>query len=73
MLHKYENHMDLEQIEAVATIEKAHLDSVDAISVESIGRKTFATGSHDRTIKIWDLKTLKCLQTSEADRYCAII
>lgn len=73
MLHKYENHMDLEQIEAVATIDKAHLNSVDAICVEPASKKTFATGSHDRTIKIWDLKTLKCLQTSEADRYGAII
>jgi WD40 repeat protein len=41
------------------------------VRVDPSGRKKFATGSHDRTIKIWDINQLKCIATSEADRYDA--
>lgn len=68
MSYKNENHMDIEQIEAFTTL-KEHTNSVDAIKIDPNGRMKFATGSHDRKIKIWDINTLKCLKTTEADRY----
>lgn len=31
-----------------------HTDSVDALSVDPTSDRLFASGSHDRTIKLWD-------------------
>mmetsp|Transcript_6885 Transcript_6885/g.6034 ORF Transcript_6885/g.6034 Transcript_6885/m.6034 type:complete len:188 (+) Transcript_6885:3-566(+) len=66
MMYKRENHMDIEQIEPIATL-KEHTNSVDAIKIDPASGKKFVTGSHDKTIKIWDVNTLKCLKTSKAD------
>lgn len=67
MSYKSEVHMDIEQVEAIHTL-KGHSNSVDAVRVDPSNKKRFATGSHDKTIKIWDVKKLKCVTTSEADR-----
>ena len=67
MLYKEEVHMDIDQIEPAHTL-REHTNSVDAIKVDPHGRKRFASGSHDRTIKIWDVNKMKCTLTSEADR-----
>jgi WD40 repeat protein len=42
----------------------AHENSVDAITVDPTSDKLFATGSHDKTIKLWDAnKPQKALNT----------
>ncbi|CAI2374585.1 unnamed protein product [Moneuplotes crassus] len=66
MMYKFENHMDIPQIEAFATLE-GHTNSIDAVKVDPTGGKKFISGSHDRTIKIWDLNTLKCIKTTSED------
>ena len=41
-----------------------HTDSVDALSVDPTSDRLFASGSHDRTIKLWDAtKPAKPLNT----------
>ena len=35
-------------------LSKGHENSVDAITVDPNSDKLFATGSHDKTIKLWD-------------------
>ena len=67
MLYKDEIHMDLEQLTPVHTI-KEHTDSIDAITINPVNNIFFATGSHDKTIKIWDINKVKCVKTSQADR-----
>lgn len=59
--------MDIDQLDPIES-SREHTNSVDAVCIDPNGKKKFATGSHDRTIKIWDLKTFKCINTSEADR-----
>lgn len=59
--------MDIDQIKCHATM-REHVNSVDAIKIDPSSRKVFATGSHDRTIKIWDISKQKCIKTCEADR-----
>lgn len=66
MSYKNEVHMDIEQVDPIHTFE-GHSNSIDAVRVDPSTRKRFATGSHDRTIKIWDIKKLQCVTTSEAD------
>lgn len=42
----------------------AHENSVDSISVDPTSDKLFASGSHDKTIKLWDAtKPQKALNT----------
>ena len=72
MIFKRENHMNVEQIEPISTL-KEHTNSIDAIKINPASKKTFVTGSHDKTIKIWDLSTCKCLTTSQADRYFYLV
>jgi len=46
---------DLGVLEIQPTLRfKAHENSVDAITVDPTSDKLFATGSHDKTIKLWD-------------------
>ena len=67
MAFREEVHMDLEQLEPVHTA-REHTNSVDAIKIDPSSKKKFATGSHDRTIKIWDITKVKVILTCEADR-----
>jgi WD40 repeat protein len=62
MAYRSEVHMDLEQLEPVHTA-REHTNSVDALKIDPSGRKKFATGSHDRTIKIWDIAKVKVTLT----------
>ncbi|EGR32793.1 WD40 repeat protein [Ichthyophthirius multifiliis] len=39
--------------------EKAHLNSIETLSISKQNPNTFATGSHDHLIKLWDLNTFK--------------
>lgn len=53
------NHGDLEVLELSPTLEiRPHENSVDALSVDPISQKFFASGSHDKTIKLWDASKL---------------
>lgn len=56
-----------EQIEAVKTAFPAHSDSIETISAKPNGRE-IATGSHDHTIKLWDVETMKSTQTLSEHR-----
>ena len=47
------------EVEPVSILKNEHLNSVDSITVNA-PKTQFATGSHDKTIKVWDTKTLKC-------------
>jgi len=40
-----------------------HENSVDALCANPTNEVNFATGSHDRTIKIWDASKQKCTGT----------
>jgi WD40 repeat protein len=42
------------QVKANKTIVKAHLNSIECMAAHP-NNKFFASGSHDHTIKIWDL------------------
>ena len=48
----------LNQKQPFAVIEKKHLNSIESLAPHP-SHKTFASGSHDKTIKIWDVATLK--------------
>ena len=62
MSFKSEVHMDLEQIQPIHSA-REHTNSVDAVKIDPNGKKKFATGSHDRTIKIWDIAKIKVTLT----------
>lgn len=53
---QYELPQDLliNQIPAHNSIKKAHNNSIESIAAHP-SHKSFASGSHDKTIKIWDL------------------
>ena len=40
-----------------------HENSVDCIDTNPKNQNEFVTGSHDRTIKIWDIQKEKCIKT----------
>lgn len=46
------------QIPANHSIAKAHSNSIEAIAAHP-SHKSFASGSHDKTIKLWDVGTFK--------------
>jgi WD40 repeat protein len=46
------------QISPTAFLKRAHGNSIESLAVHP-NQKTFATGSHDKTIKLWDAATLK--------------
>ena len=46
------------QVKAHKSISKAHLNSIECMAGHP-SNKVFASGSHDHTIKIWDLETTK--------------
>lgn len=56
----YELPQDLlkNQIPAARSIPKAHSNSIEAIAAHP-SHKTFASGSHDKTIKLWDIGSFK--------------
>jgi WD40 repeat protein len=46
------------QVNPYKSIIKSHLNSVETLAAHP-SNKFFATGSHDHTIKIWDLEKTK--------------
>ena len=60
-----ENCGDLKILEIFPTFShRPHESSVDAITCDPTSDKLFASGSHDHTIKLWDVTyPAKCLQT----------
>jgi len=48
---------------------RAHLNSVDCISFCPTDSSKFATGSHDHTIKLWDLNKMKVINTIKPHSY----
>ena len=59
-----EDNLDIEQDIMInqkhpyAFLEKKHLNSIESVAAHP-SHKTFASGSHDRNIKVWDVSTLK--------------
>ena len=49
-------------------MEKGHSSGVDTVTISPNG-KYIISGSRDSTIKIWDIKTEKCLKTLEGHKY----
>lgn len=49
-------------------IEKAHSNSIESAAPHP-SNKSFATGSHDKTIKLWDLGKLKESATLSDHKY----
>jgi len=55
----------INQVDATRTIKKAHLNSIECIAGHP-SNKLFATGSHDKMIKVWDLeKGTETMQLSD--------
>lgn len=44
-----------------------HKNSVDALAIHPLKKGFFATGAHDRTIKLWDVNKEKSNATFSAD------
>lgn len=56
------NLMDYNQNRIVKTLSDAHKDSVSSVKfAASNGGLNLITGSHDGSIKIWDLRNYKCV------------
>lgn len=53
---------DIKEIKPVSTM-REHENSIDCIAANPKNENEFLTGSHDRTIKVWDASTAKCVQT----------
>lgn len=72
--HNYEVEQDImkNQIFPFAKREKAHLNSVESMAAHP-SLKTFATGSHDKTIKLWDVNTFKETATLAEHKYLSIL
>ena len=49
-------------------MEKGHSGAIKSVSI-SLDGKYIVSGSHDKTIKIWDIKTAECLKTLEGHKY----
>lgn len=64
------NHGDMEILEISPTMElRPHENSVDALSVDPTTLRQFASGSHDKTIKIWDAqKMTKPISTFQGNK-----
>jgi WD40 repeat protein len=56
------------QISPTAVVKRAHGNSIESLAIHP-NHKTFATGSHDRTIKLWDAATLKETATFADHKY----
>ena len=52
----------IEQISPVSE-NRDHQNSVDALTANPVSRAQYASGSHDRTIKLWDANTHQCVRT----------
>ena len=50
------------QVDPLHFIEKAHSNSIESIAVHP-NKNTFLTGSHDHSIKVWDVQKFKELTT----------
>ena len=48
---------------AFADYDLEHQNSVDCIAANPANPNEFATGSHDKSIKIWDVNTFKSTKT----------
>lgn len=55
--------LEIDLIFNIFLIYLEHDNSVDALAANPQNAKEFATGSHDRTVKIWDAPTFKCKGT----------
>ena len=51
-----------EQVDPTATVQPAHLNSIETIAAKPDGREV-ATGSHDHTVKLWDVEEAKSTRT----------
>lgn len=56
--------LDIPELNCVAE-NRDHQNSVDAITANPKSQGIYASGSHDKTIKIWDGTKGKCLKTLE--------
>ena len=58
-----ESLLTLPELNAEHEIYQEHLNSVDAIAVNPANPNEFASGSHDKTLKLWDVQKAKCKAT----------
>ncbi|KAL4510284.1 hypothetical protein ABPG72_008174 [Tetrahymena utriculariae] len=56
------------QIHAQNKIVKAHLNSIETLSVNTANPTQFATGSHDHLVKLWVLNTFKNTSTLQGHK-----
>ena len=58
--HKYELEQDLtvNQVSPAISFHKAHANSIETVAPHP-NHHSFASGSHDKTIKIWDIAKQK--------------
>jgi len=62
--------MDANKLKAIQQLSpvsenREHTDSVDALSANPVNRAQYVSGSHDRTIKMWDANTHQCVKTMQ--------
>lgn len=53
---------NLKEIKPVA-VSREHQNSVDCIAANPVNQNEFVTGSHDKSIKIWDVNSFKPTKT----------
>jgi WD40 repeat protein len=58
---------NLREVKPAVKVEE-HMNSVDCLDVNPHNSAEFSTGSHDKTVKIWDAATMKSKQTLKGNK-----